>query len=88
LGKVHKILCEEAGFLDTWEHARDRNGKIEASFHGFSGKASIGRIDWILFRSRYRIQVEEATFVEFEDGGVFPSDHFPYFVTFSIHAGS
>ena len=47
------------------------------TFNGFKGTTTGARIDWILFRGFARAaQVETVTK---NDGGRYPSDHFPVF---------
>lgn len=66
------------GLTDAWETAPTKSGP-RGTFHGFKGTAREARIDWILFRGLARaIQVETITKNE---GGRYPSDHFPVFAT-------
>ncbi|MEZ4386257.1 MAG: endonuclease/exonuclease/phosphatase family protein [Candidatus Krumholzibacteriia bacterium] len=73
---------EPALLRDTFAiaHPADTAG----TFHGFTGRAERGRIDWIL--ASPELAVLEAAVVSAAPGGVWPSDHFP--VTAVLAAGS
>ena len=62
------------GFADAWKIAERRSGS-EGTFHGFRGTPGAARIDWIFLRGAWRVR--EAETVNWNDGGRFPSDHFP-----------
>lgn len=47
----------------------------EGTAHGFTGKATTPRIDWILCSPSF--EVKEATIDRYHEGGRYPSDHFP-----------
>lgn len=85
-GKVHHILCDEGGFLDTWEVGGGREDEESFSFHGFTGIGTLGRIDWILIRPspNLHFQVKKAAFLRTKKGCLMPSDHFPYVVEIKI----
>jgi endonuclease/exonuclease/phosphatase (EEP) superfamily protein YafD len=51
------------------------------TFHGFTGKAMGGHIDWILYRGD--IAPLNRKIVRERFSGLFPSDHFPVMVEFS-----
>lgn len=53
-------------------HSDERSA---GTFHGFSGKAGAGKIDYVFATPDWR--VEEATIVRVSDDGRYPSDHFP-----------
>ena len=55
-----------------------REGSAD-TFHGFRGKPRPGRIDWILYRGMRPQSVETITA---NDGGRYPSDHFPVLAEF------
>jgi len=57
------------------------------TFHGFTGRARPGYIDWILFRGP-GLEVEEpARVIEGRFAGLFPSDHFPVEAAFRLTGG-
>ncbi|MEW5978276.1 MAG: endonuclease/exonuclease/phosphatase family protein [Acidobacteriota bacterium] len=59
---------------DAHDEAHRRSGP-EETFHGFEGRPSAGRIDWILFRGPWKA-LECHTLVHNREGR-YPSDHFP-----------
>lgn len=70
----YKLLAE--GLTDAWDTAAAKSGP-RGTFHGFKGTPGQARIDWILFRGLARAtQVDTITS---NDGGRYPSDHFPVF---------
>ncbi len=64
-------------WLDT--HSHDAG---EGTWHGFSGKAQKGRLDWIL--TSPGIRAREARIVRTSYQGRFPSDHFPVRATVEV----
>lgn len=74
-GEVQAVFT--ATLTDAWTAARKRTGP-EGTFHGFRGTPRPGgRIDWILYRGPWKpLEVETVTYNE---GGRYPSDHFPVF---------
>ena len=70
-----------AGWLkDAWKEVEKPVGP-EATFHGFKGTPTgLGRIDWILYRGR--LVPREAETITANQGGRYPSDHFPVLVRF------
>ena len=56
------------------------------TFHGFTGRAKPGYIDWILFRGPGLELEEPARVIESRFKGLYPSDHFP--VTAEFRLGS
>lgn len=71
-----------AGLMkDAWVEARERSGP-EGTFHGFRGKPSNTRIDWILYRAPWKVSKAE-TVIDQKDGR-FPSDHFAVFTVFDL----
>jgi endonuclease/exonuclease/phosphatase family metal-dependent hydrolase len=81
-----RLLAEEgykAGLAlrDTWFFAgKEERMKGEGTFHGFSGEASRGRIDWILTSGEF--PGVGAGIERFHKNGRYPSDHFPVWATF------
>ena len=76
---------DQAGLTlrDTWSLAsRDQRMQGEDTFHGFSGDATRGRIDWILATEGFR--VIDAGIERLQDNGRYPSDHFPVWATFRL----
>lgn len=74
---AHAVL---AGTLqDAWTTAPRVEG-IDATFHGFTGKAD-RRIDWIFVRGT---QLESITSVTTRWNHRYPSDHFPLVVTLRL----
>ncbi len=58
---------------------KDPAGEI-GTFHGFSGKPGVARIDWILYRGDVRPRRFET--IVTNAGGRYPSDHFPVIAEF------
>jgi endonuclease/exonuclease/phosphatase family metal-dependent hydrolase len=74
--KAYDILAKESGLTDTWFAAKERRNENANSFTGFGPLKREGkRIDWIL--SRGAMDVRATEIVTFEQGGQWPSDHFP-----------
>ena len=74
---AHAVL---AGILqDAWTTAPRVEG-IDATFHGFTGKAD-RRIDWIFVRGA---QLESITSVTTRWNHRYPSDHFPLVATLRL----
>lgn len=88
----YRVLAAEgdqAGLAmrDTWSLAsRDQRMRGEGTFHGFSGEATRGRIDWILATDDF--QGIDAGIERLQDNGRYPSDHFPVWATFRLERGS
>ncbi len=82
----YRILADEgykAGLAlrDTWFFAsREERLKGDGTFHGFTGKASRGRIDWILTSGEF--PGDSAGIDRFQKNDQYPSDHFPVWATF------
>ena len=64
-------------WLDTPSHDAG-----EGTWHGFSGKAQKGRLDWIL--TSPDVQVHEARILRNSYQGRYPSDHFPVKATLGL----
>lgn len=74
--KAYDILTGDGFFQDTWKLAGERRNETFNSFTGFGIPEKDGkRIDWILLRGNAAVRATEI--VTFEQGGQFPSDHFP-----------
>lgn len=74
--KTYDILTADGFFQDTWKLAAERRNESFNSFTGFGTPKQDGkRIDWILLRGNASVRATEI--VTFEQGGQFPSDHFP-----------
>jgi len=88
-GKVHKLFCEEGGFLDTWTLAHKEDTEDSFSFHGFTGIAKLARLDWLLIRlgPAKGLKILEAEFIKEQRGPIMPSDHFPYYVSLKLKYG-
>ena len=65
--------------LDTWLVMNPE--PAEGTAHGFTGKASTPRIDWILCSPAFI--VKEAGIDRHQEGGRYPSDHFPVWAVVS-----
>lgn len=72
--EVHAVLART--LQDAWTTAPRVEG-IDATFHGFTGKAD-RRIDWIFVKG---VRLESVTSVTTRWNGRYPSDHFPLVVT-------
>jgi endonuclease/exonuclease/phosphatase family metal-dependent hydrolase len=67
-------ILRAAGFRDVLD-ATGRGQGSEGTFHGFTGQAPPGRIDYILCDAGWR--VVSASIDRRPAAGRFPSDHFP-----------
>jgi len=68
---------------DTWSQAsREQRMQGEGTFHGFSGEAIRGRIDWILTSGG--LPVIDAGIDRLGYDGRYPSDHFPVWATLRL----
>jgi endonuclease/exonuclease/phosphatase family metal-dependent hydrolase len=76
-GEIHQMLTES--FQDAWIEAEQLTGP-ESTLNGFGRFTGGPRIDWILFRSPWRVLEVET--IERNCNGVYPSDHFPVLATF------
>ncbi len=84
----YRILAED-GYLadmalrDSWFFAsREQRMQGEGTFHGFTGKAGRGRIDWILTSAVF--EGIDAGIERIQKDGRYPSDHFPVWATFRL----
>ncbi len=76
--EAHGVLTES--LADAWKEIKEPVGPVP-TFHGFTGKpAGLGRIDWILYRGALVPRTAET--ITSNEGGKYPSDHFPVFVSF------
>jgi endonuclease/exonuclease/phosphatase family metal-dependent hydrolase len=74
--KTYDILTGDGFLRDTWTLAAERRNETYNSFTGFGAPKQDGkRIDWVLLRGQASVRATEI--VTFEQGGQFPSDHFP-----------
>ncbi len=68
---------------DTWSQAsREQRMRGEGTFHGFSGEATRGRIDWIL--TSPHLAVIDAGIDRGQRNGKYPSDHFAVWAKLQI----
>lgn len=79
-GVVHGKMLSRVGdgvvLRDGWEAARKREGGQVSTIHGWRGLSdSERRIDWVLMSGEFVCR--RAKVVTYEEGGAFPSDHFP-----------
>lgn len=75
---THQVLTEV--LRDAHDQVPNPHGPI-GTFHGFSGKQDGQRIDWLLFRGRFKpVSVDTLTD---NSGGRYPSDHFPVLAVFA-----
>lgn len=82
----YRILVGEGGLSDTWTTAAQR-GPAVGTFHGYREPAPGGRrIDWIL--SRGGVETLTTEIPTFEQGGQYPSDHFPVLARVRLSDGS
>ncbi len=86
--RPYRLLAEE-GYLadlplcDTWVFASpEQRQQGEGTFHGFTGKAHRGRIDWILATGDFLGLA--AGIDRWQKEGRFPSDHFPVWARFRL----
>lgn len=75
--EVHAILSRT--LQDAWTSAPRVEG-IDATFHGFTGRAD-RRIDWIFVKG---VRLETVTSVTTRWNSRYPSDHFPLVVTLRL----
>ncbi len=66
---------------DVWMDAHPRDAG-EGTWHGFSGKAQKGRVDWIL--ASPGIHAREVSILRTSYQGRYPSDHFPVRATLEL----
>ena len=66
---------------DAWKQAPKRAGP-ETTSSGFTGRTTGRRIDWILYRGN--LAVLEAETVTYNEGGRYPSDHYPVLAVFEF----
>jgi endonuclease/exonuclease/phosphatase family metal-dependent hydrolase len=94
---VHKTFID-AGFVDTYLAAGNRDDEAANTFHAFEGaryrdaRPDRGprRLDWILLKDpkgRLRTKSHSIIHDADEDSGLYPSDHYPVVAEFSTSAG-
>lgn len=77
-----RTLTEDGALIDSFVEAGFAD-PLPGTFHDFTGDASArGRIDWILYRGN--MSPREPRIVRPRADGVYPSDHFPVIVQFSM----
>jgi len=82
----YRILAQEGwrngiALRDAWQAASAaERARPDGTFHGFSGTPSRGRIDWILAGAS--LPPADAGISRFQQGGRWPSDHFPVWAAF------
>jgi len=77
--KAYDTLVGEDKFTDTWT-AAEKRGPVIGTFHNYGGPQEGGtRIDWILTRGPVRAL--SSNVITYEQGGQYPSDHFPVAAT-------
>lgn len=73
--RPYELLVDSGVFFDTWDRA-EQPGEPMTTFHNFRGpQGGDRRIDWILARGAVRTLASKV--VLYEQGGQYPSDHFP-----------
>jgi endonuclease/exonuclease/phosphatase family metal-dependent hydrolase len=74
-GEAYRVLTGPDGFTDTWLAARGR-GPASNTFGGWKAPVPGGdRIDWILSRGAVKTGWTEID--PYQEGGLYPSDHYP-----------
>ena len=69
------LTAPSVQLLDSFRTIYPKPTENEGTFHGFSGKPSSGRIDWILYSPGWKPL--SAAIDRSEFSGRYPSDHFP-----------
>ena len=73
--------------VDSWAWAYgDEREHGEGTFHGFKGRVSRGRIDWILATGDF--EGLDAGIDRRHEGGRYPSDHFPVWAVLRLESGA
>lgn len=77
----YRNLINENQFSDTFliNRQESQKGKKTGTFNGFKGTKTGKRIDWILTNDRF--QTLSGSIDYYQDGGRYPSDHFPVTAT-------
>lgn len=82
----YRILAQEGwrdgiALRDAWQAASAaERGRPDGTFHGFTGAPGRGRLDWILAGAA--LPPADAGISRFQQGGRWPSDHFPVWAVF------
>jgi endonuclease/exonuclease/phosphatase family metal-dependent hydrolase len=79
--EAYKTLT--SALTDTWTAVSGPEGPA-GTFHGFRGKPGAARIDWILFRGA--VTPQSIHTITDNEGGRYPSDHFPVLAVFDWRA--
>jgi len=78
-----KIAFPKVKLVDCYAALNSREPpRGEGTFHGFTGKAREGRIDWVLTSADLR--PKKAYIIRFHRQGRYPSDHFPVGVVLEV----
>lgn len=75
--EAHRVLTQS--LTDVWQATPNHPGPT-GTFHNFTGKPAEERIDWILYRGVVTPSSIET--ITTNDGGRYPSDHFPVVAAF------
>ena len=78
---IYQLLMD-AGFMDTWVEGGGAEGERSFTHHDFSGNPATGRIDWICIRGD--VKIRDIEIIRDSIDGRYPSDHFPYMVSFTF----
>jgi endonuclease/exonuclease/phosphatase family metal-dependent hydrolase len=78
------LTSTAAGLADSFRTVYPQRSDDEGTFHGFSGRASMDRIDWILCSPAW--EVKAASIDRSEFGGRYASDHFAVTATVAWRA--
>ncbi len=74
---LHRLLAgADTGLCDTWEKTGGKAGPESFTHHGFKGIPQQSRMDWILASAHF--EVLDSRIIRDNEGGYYPSDHFPY----------
>ena len=81
-GPVYEWIIKELNLLDPWKVL---GYPEQSSYHKFDGDTQKGkRIDWILISPHFKIH--DVSFDTKGCEGVFPSDHFPLFLSLELNS--
>ena len=71
---AYALLTEGAELRDAWVEAGVEE-RWPGTFHGFEGRTTTSRIDWVLVGGPARVL--QAARVDYNEDGEYPSDHYP-----------
>lgn len=80
------LINKETGLSDSWEALGRPEGKETFTHHAFTGTPGKDRIDWIL--NTVPPYAVDARMVHDQFDGRYASDHFPYYVDFTLRGRS